>query len=75
MTEAERQTVTDSLQGVFKADREYAWEWQCAIAEGMRQAGCDPKLAHQGAARFLEQQFTVPMREFAEYHHLMETWK
>jgi hypothetical protein len=75
MTEQERQTVTDSMKGVFQANRYYAWEWQCAIAEGMRQMGGDPKLAHQGAARFMEQHLNVSMHEFPEYQHLMETWK
>jgi hypothetical protein len=41
----------------------------------MRQAGCDPKLAHQGAARFMESHLDVPMQTFAEYRHVMETWK
>ena len=73
--DTERQAMTDSMKGVFQADPLYAWEWHCAIAEGLRQAGCDPKLAHQGAARFMEGHLGVPLQTFAEYQHVMETWK
>jgi hypothetical protein len=75
MTDSERQNVTNKMKSMFQADPYYAWEWHCAIAEGMRQAGCDPKLAHQGAARFMDMHLDVKVQTFAEYRHVMESWK
>jgi hypothetical protein len=63
------------LLTALRQDRLLAWEWQCALAESLRQSGLDPKVAHQGAARILKEQFGTDTTRYQEYRDLMDTWR
>jgi hypothetical protein len=63
------------LKQAYQTEPTYAWEWQCELADSQRQAGVDPKNAHQGAAHFLHKHFGIDATAMQEYQDLMHAWR
>lgn len=58
-------------------DANYAWKWHSAIAVNMHEAGCDPKTAQIGAAKFLHMltQGAYDPETSPFYKQWMENWE
>ncbi len=58
------------LKESLQLDPEYAWGWHCNIAMMAVDAGCDHKIANDGAARFMRLCFDVDTSELPQFKSL-----
>jgi hypothetical protein len=49
----------DVVRRGMQSDTDYAWSWHCNLAMSMVDAGCDHKIANEGAVRFMRTCFDV----------------
>ena len=59
------------LKQKMQDDPSYAWSWHCNIAMAMYDAGCDHKIANEGAARFMQLCFEMDTTQCLEYQSIM----